>query len=149
MVLYAYVLCLCILASSRIPWYDLGRQIPAFSGGFYHRWYQSQVRCKTHTKASKNHNNVIGEKRLAHIRTIVVSLAGKLTYVFFYAITELHQWRYVMIFGVLILFCYWWPYFIICGFSRTIRVCGCLLLLFKMIILLFVFSCRTLRWKFH
>jgi hypothetical protein len=42
-------------------------------------------------KASKNHNNVIGEERLAHIRTIVVSLGGKLTYAFFYTNTELHQ----------------------------------------------------------
>jgi hypothetical protein len=33
-------------------------------------------------KASKNHNNVVGEERLAHIRTIVVSLGGKLTYLF-------------------------------------------------------------------
>jgi hypothetical protein len=48
---------------------------------------------------------MIGEEHLAHMRTIVVSLDGKLTYVFFYATTELHQRRYVVIFGVLILFC--------------------------------------------
>jgi hypothetical protein len=42
-------------------------------------------------KASKNHNNVVGEERLAHIRTIVVSLGGKLTYVLFYTTTELNQ----------------------------------------------------------
>jgi hypothetical protein len=35
-------------------------------------------------KASKNHNNVVSEERLAHIRTIIVSLCGKLTYVFLY-----------------------------------------------------------------
>jgi hypothetical protein len=46
---------------------------------------------KTHMKASKNCNNVFGEERLAHIGTIVVSLGGKLTYVLFYATTELHQ----------------------------------------------------------
>jgi hypothetical protein len=55
-------------------------------------------------KASKNYNNIFGEERLAHIRTIVVSLGGKLTYVLFYATTELHQQRYVVIFEVLILF---------------------------------------------
>jgi hypothetical protein len=55
-------------------------------------------------KASKNCNNIFGEERLAHIRTIVVSLGGKLTYALFYATTELHQQRYVVIFGVLILF---------------------------------------------
>jgi hypothetical protein len=60
---------------------------------------------KTHTKASKNHNNAFGEERLAHIRTLVVSLGGKLTYVLIYATTELHQRRYVVIFGVFILFC--------------------------------------------
>jgi hypothetical protein len=42
-------------------------------------------------KTCKNRNNVVGEERLAHIRIIVVSLGGKLTYVFFYATTELHQ----------------------------------------------------------
>jgi hypothetical protein len=57
-------------------------------------------------EASKNHNNVIGEEHLAHIRTIVVSLGGKLTYVFFYATTKFYQQMYVVIFGVLILFCY-------------------------------------------
>jgi hypothetical protein len=42
-------------------------------------------------KAFKNHNNIFSEERLAHIRTIVVFLGGKLTYVFFYVTTELHQ----------------------------------------------------------
>jgi hypothetical protein len=46
---------------------------------------------KTHIKASKNHNNVVDEERLAYIRAIVVSLDGKLTYVFLYATTELLQ----------------------------------------------------------
>jgi hypothetical protein len=59
---------------------------------------------KTHTKASKNHKNAFGEERLAHIRTLVVSLGGKLTFVLIYATTDLHQRRYVVIFGVFILF---------------------------------------------
>jgi hypothetical protein len=47
MILYAYVLCLCILASSRIPRYDIEKQISAFSGGFYQKnmtyipWFQN------------------------------------------------------------------------------------------------------------
>jgi hypothetical protein len=85
---------------------------------------------KTHIKASKNHNNVFSEECLAHISTIVVSLGGMLTYVLIYEITELHQRRYVVIFEVFILFYCWWPYFVICGLCRTIRACGCLLLLF-------------------
>jgi phosphate starvation-inducible membrane PsiE len=48
-------------------------------------------------KVSKNHNNVFGEERLAHIRTLVVSLGVKLTCVLIYATTELHQRRYVVI----------------------------------------------------
>jgi hypothetical protein len=48
----------------------------------------------------------MGEEHLAHIRIIVVSLGGKLTYVFFYATMEFYQRMYVVIFGVLILFCY-------------------------------------------
>jgi hypothetical protein len=58
-------------------------------------------------KVSKNHNNIFCEECLAYIRTIVVSLGGKLTYVFFYSTRELHQWRFVVIFGVFILFCCW------------------------------------------
>jgi hypothetical protein len=77
--------CLCILASSRIPRYDLGRQIPHFGGGFVIDWG------RTHTKASKNRNNAFGKERLAHIRTLVVSLGGKLTYVIIYVTTELYQ----------------------------------------------------------
>jgi hypothetical protein len=50
-----------------------------------------QDRGKTHTEASKNRKNVVSEERLAHIRTVVVFFGGKLTYVFFYATTELHQ----------------------------------------------------------
>jgi hypothetical protein len=46
---------------------------------------------KTHTKASKNRNNIFGDEHLAHIRTIVVSLGGMLTYVLIYATTELHM----------------------------------------------------------
>jgi phosphate starvation-inducible membrane PsiE len=48
-------------------------------------------------KASKNYNNVFGEERLAHIRTLLVSLGGKLTYVLICATIELHQRRYVVI----------------------------------------------------
>jgi hypothetical protein len=62
---------------------------------------------KTHMKASKNRNKVFGEERLAHIRTLVVSLGGKLTYVLIYVTTELHQRRYIVIFVVFILFCCW------------------------------------------
>jgi hypothetical protein len=59
---------------------------------------------KTHMKASKNCNNIVSEECYANIRTIVVSFGGKLTYVFFYTTKELHQRRYVVIFGVFILF---------------------------------------------
>jgi hypothetical protein len=80
---------------------------PCFLGGVLSQLVSEQDQGKTHTEASKNHNNVVDEERLAYIRTIIVSSGGKLTYVFFYATTELHQRRYAMIFGVLILFCYW------------------------------------------
>jgi hypothetical protein len=60
---------------------------------------------KTHMKSSKNRNNVFGEEHLAHIRTLVVSLGGKLIYALIYATTELHQQMYAVIFGVFILFC--------------------------------------------
>jgi hypothetical protein len=56
-------------------------------------------------KASKNRNYIVGEEHLAHIKTIVVSQGGKLTYVFLYATTGLCRQRYVLIVGVLTLFC--------------------------------------------
>jgi hypothetical protein len=99
-------------------------------------------------KASKNHNNVVGEEHLTHIWTIVVSLGGKLIYVLFYATMKLHQRRYVVIFGVFILFWCWWPYFIICDLCRTIRACGCLLLLFTEIFDCLRLDVRTLSGYF-
>jgi hypothetical protein len=95
--------CLRILSSSRIPQYDLGRQ-PLIFEVVLSQLVPEQDWGKTHTKASKNHNNAFGEERLAHIRTLVVSLGGKLNCVLIYATTELHQRRYVVIFGVFILF---------------------------------------------
>ena len=47
---------------------------------------------------------MVREERLAHIRTIVVSLGGKLTYVFNYATTDLLRRRYAMILGMLVFF---------------------------------------------
>jgi hypothetical protein len=61
---------------------------------------------KTHMKSSKNRNNAFSEEHLAHIRILVVSFGGKLTYVSIYATMELHQRRYIVIFGVFILICY-------------------------------------------
>jgi hypothetical protein len=99
---------MCVFKYSRFIENPPGRILrdkPLLFRGFLSQLASEQDRGKTHMKASKNHNNVIGEERLAHIRTIVVSLGGKLTYMFFYATTELHQQRYVVIFRVLILFC--------------------------------------------
>jgi hypothetical protein len=60
---------------------------PCFFRGVLSQLVSEQNRDKTHTEASKNHNNIVGEECLAHLRTIVVSLGGKLTYVFFYLTT--------------------------------------------------------------
>jgi hypothetical protein len=60
----------------------------------------------------------------------------------------LHQWIYVVIFGVFILFCFWWPYFVICAICRTIRACGCLLLLFMDIFGCLWLDVRTLSEYF-
>jgi hypothetical protein len=62
MVLYAYMCCVCIFS--------------------LHRESADMI---------LGDKPLIYEERLAHIRTIVVSLGGKLTYVLFYATTELDQ----------------------------------------------------------
>jgi hypothetical protein len=41
-----YALCFCILALSRISWYDLGRWFPSFLRWVYHSWYQSLIGVK-------------------------------------------------------------------------------------------------------
>jgi hypothetical protein len=64
---------------------------------------RARLGLNTH-ESIKNHNNIVGEERLAHIRTIVVSLGGKLTYVFLYTTTELLRRMYIMIFGVSTIF---------------------------------------------
>jgi hypothetical protein len=83
----------------------LGDERLLLHGWFCHSWLSGQDWGQTHTKASKNHNNVASDEWLAHVRTIVVSLRGKLTYFFLYATTELLHQRYPVIFGVLTLFC--------------------------------------------
>jgi hypothetical protein len=116
MVLYAWW-CVCnILASSRTIRYDLGRQTSVISE---QDWGQ------THTKASKNHNNVVGEEQLAHIRTIVVSFGGKLKYFFIYLYGIASPkvwcdfWSVDLILLLMTLFCCLWS-------CRTIRAWGCL-----------------------
>jgi hypothetical protein len=105
MVVYAYV---CVFVHSRFienPPIRSWETNPLIFEVVLSQLVPEQDWGKMHTKASKNHNNVFGEERLAHIRTIVVSLCGMLTYVIIYATTELHQRMYVVIFGVFILFC--------------------------------------------
>jgi hypothetical protein len=57
----------------------LGDEPLLSQGGSITVGIQGKIRGQRHMKASKNHNNVVSEARLAHIRTIVVSLSDKLT----------------------------------------------------------------------
>jgi hypothetical protein len=105
MVLYAYVYVYAFSLHRESIDRILGDK-PLLLQGVLSQLALEQDRGKTHIKASKNRNNVVGEERIAHIRTIVISLGGKLNYVFFYTTTDLYQRMYIVIFGVLILFCY-------------------------------------------
>jgi hypothetical protein len=60
----------------------LGDEHLLSQGGFVTVGYQSRIQRQTHMKAAKSDNNVVGEERLAHIRTVLMSLGGKLTYLF-------------------------------------------------------------------
>jgi hypothetical protein len=62
--------CVCV--------FSVQRESPAFSEGVLSQLVSEQDRGKTHTKESINYNNIVSEKHLAHIRTIVVSLGGKI-----------------------------------------------------------------------
>jgi hypothetical protein len=104
MVLYAYMCCVCVFLLRReSPDMILGDK-SLNSEMVLSQLVSNKDWGKAHTQASKNHNNVFGEEHLDHIRTIVIFLGGKRTYVFFYATTELYERRYVIIFGVFILF---------------------------------------------
>jgi hypothetical protein len=90
LVLYAYV-CVCAFSLRRESSDMILGDKPLISEVVLSQLVLEQDWGKTYTKASKNCNNAFGEERLAHIRTLVVSLGGKLTYVLIYATTELHQ----------------------------------------------------------
>jgi hypothetical protein len=81
-----YCMLICVFVNSRFvdnPPVGSWETNPYFLWGVLSQLLSEQDQAKTHTKASKNRNNVVGKERLAHIRTIVVCLGGKLTYVFF------------------------------------------------------------------
>jgi hypothetical protein len=90
-----------------------------------HSWLSEQDWDQTHTKASKNHNNIVSEEWLAHIRTIVVSLGGKLTYLFIclYGIASpkvrCDFWSVDLILLLMTILCCLWS-------CTTIRAYGCL-----------------------
>jgi hypothetical protein len=90
LVLYAYVCVCAFLLRREFPDMILGDK-PLISEVVLSQLVPEQDWGKTHMKAYKNHNNIFSEERLTHIRTLVVSLGGKLTYVLIYATTELHQ----------------------------------------------------------
>jgi hypothetical protein len=114
MVLYAFCHVCTFSLRRASPDMILGDKPLLSQGGSITVGYQSKIWCQTYTKASKNNNNVVGEERLAHIRTIVVSLDGKLTYLFIclYKIASLKVWcdfwSVDVILLLMILFCCLW-----------------------------------------
>jgi hypothetical protein len=114
MVLYSLYCVSNVLIHREEPEQDLGRWTSTFSGGG-----SVIVQGQRHIKASKNYNNVVSEERLAHIRTIVVSLGGKLTYLFIclYGSASPKVW---CDFWSVNLFCCWWLWFVVCGFVELL-----------------------------
>jgi hypothetical protein len=51
----------------------------------------------------------------------------------------MHQRRYEVIFGVLTLFYCLWTYFVICGFSMTIRTCVCFFSVYENYFVVYVY----------
>jgi hypothetical protein len=132
----------CVLASLRIAQADPGRRTPPI-GGFVIVGYQSKLEA-TH-------------QYLKIITTLSrwVSLSPYKDYSLLRwqanCVYILQLWNCVnegmlWFLRVLDLFCCWWPYFVVCGFCRTIRNCVCFFL-FMEIILLFTFTCRNLLVK--
>jgi hypothetical protein len=113
------MLCFWCLDSSRRTQIGYWEMSLCFLKGVLSQLVPENGSGQTHIKASKYHNNVVGEERLAHIRTIVVSLGGKLTYLFIcpYRSASPKVW---CDFWSVNLFCCWWPWFVVCGFVEIL-----------------------------
>jgi hypothetical protein len=73
MVLYAFMRCVCIFSLCReSPDMILGDKT-LISKVVLSQLVSEEDWGETHTKASKNHNYVVDEERLAHIKSIVAS----------------------------------------------------------------------------
>jgi hypothetical protein len=107
-------------------------------GGSITVGYQSKIRGQTHMKASKIHNNVVDEERLAHMRTIVVSLGGKLTYLFI-CLYRIASRKVQSNFWSVDLFCCWWHYFVVCGLLELLGLVDAFFLIYG------IFGCLWLR----
>jgi hypothetical protein len=121
MSLYASYLCLRILASSRIPrlilrWWAHEFQAVSVTAGI-----RGRLGLNTHSKHLKI-TTVLMVRMLSSYKDYSSLLRWQDNLCVHIAFTELSRWRYVVIFGVLTLFCCWWCYFIVCGFNRTIRI---------------------------
>jgi hypothetical protein len=107
---------ICVFVHSRFienPLVGSWETNPCFFRGIMSQLVSEQDQSKTHMKVSKNHN-VVGEECLAHIRIIVVSLCGKLTYLFLcnYEIASTkvccYFWSVNLILLLMTLFCCLW-----------------------------------------
>jgi hypothetical protein len=91
----------CVLASPRIAQTDPGRWTP-LDEVVLSQLVSEQSWCNT-PSTYKSQLHFVGEDRLAHIRTIVVSSGGKLTYLFIY-LFEIASTNVCGDFGVLVFF---------------------------------------------
>jgi hypothetical protein len=64
-----------------------------------------------------------------------------------YTSLELYQPRYEVIFGVLTLFCCLWTYFVVCGFSMTIRTCVCFFSVYMNYFVVYVYMSELVSEK--
>jgi hypothetical protein len=121
MSLYASFVCLCILTSSKISRSILRQRTPHLWGGSIIVSIRARLELNTHSKHLKI-TTTLTVRTLNPYKDYSSLLRWQGNLCVHIATTELCQWRYVVIFGVLTLFCCWWHYFLFVAFSRTIRV---------------------------
>jgi hypothetical protein len=126
------------------PDLDPRRRTPHFWGGSVIAGIRARSGLITHSKDLKITTSIM-VRTLIPYKDYSSLLRWQANICVHIATTELHQRRYVVVFRVFVFFSCWWPYFIVCGFSRTIRIVN---VLFYCLwgFLFFVSSLLDLQW---
>jgi hypothetical protein len=114
----------CILTLSRITDLDPGWRTSHFWGGSVTASIRIILGLNTHSKHLKI-TTMFTVRLFSPYKDYSSFLRCKLIYVFIFQLRNCIDKDMLWIFGVFDLFPYWWTYFVVSVFCRTIRICVC------------------------